>query len=241
MIATRNSSPPGARPLPSWERLGAAVIDFLVLAVLELIAAVPIAGKQYAKIISFEEAHGGRTANLAKNPHFVSLANKFSVQLMHLGIVAAALTAIYLIGMYLGAGATLGKLALGLRVTRVDGRPMTIRDAVFRSIVFWVANPFLIPVIGVLLWLLQFIGGTLVLLIRPDHRGPEDLLGGTMVVRKADRGRTLADIAGYDLPSVPPAQPPDAPTVRSGHLPGWGPVGDQPPPPAGSGPEEAPK
>lgn len=215
------------------------MIDFLVLFVIELIVAIPIAGHQFTRVVNFEKAYTGSRSALTKNPHFVALAHLFAVQLRYVGIVAAALTAIYLIGMYLATGATLGKLALGLRITRVDGRPMTIRDAVLRSIVFWVGNPFL-PVIGVWIWLLQYVGGTLVLLFRPDHRGPEDLLGGTMVVRKVDQGRSLADVAGYGPPSVPPSTPPDAPVLRGGHLPGWGPVPDQPPPPPEGGTEEAP-
>ncbi|MGA7173169.1 MAG: RDD family protein [Candidatus Dormiibacterota bacterium] len=239
MIANSNSSPLRSNALPSWERLGAAVIDFLVLFVIELIVAIPIAGHQFTRVVNFEKAYTGSRSALTKNPHFVALAHLFAVQLRYVGIVAAALTAIYLIGMYLATGATLGKLALGLRITRVDGRPMTIRDAVLRSIVFWVGNPFL-PVIGVWIWLLQYVGGTLVLLFRPDHRGPEDLLGGTMVVRKVDQGRSLADVAGYGPPSVPPSTPPDAPVLRGGHLPGWGPVPDQPPPPPEGGTEEAP-
>jgi len=214
------------------------VIDFLVLFVIQLIVAIPIVGHQFSRIVKFEKSYTGKRSALTNNPHFVSLAHQFGVQLLHFGIVAAALTAVYLIGMYLATGATLGKLALGLRITRVDGRPMTIRDAVLRSLVFWVGNPFL-PVIGVWIWLLQYVGGTLVLLFRPDHRAPEDLLGGTMVVRKVDQGRSLADVAGYGPPSVPPSSPPDAQVLRGGHLPGWGPVGDQPPPPPAGGTEEA--
>ncbi len=239
MIANSNSSPIRRGALPSWERLAAAVIDFVVLFVVELIVAIPIAGHQYSRIAAFARAHEN-SSGLAKNPHFVALARQLSLQTFHVWIAAAAITAVYLIGMYLATGATLGKLALGLRITRTDGRPMTVRDAVLRSIVFWIGSP-LLPLIGIWIWLLQFVGGTLVLLIRPDHRGPEDLLGGTMVVRQADRGRSIAELTGYGPPAVPPAYPPDAPPLRGGHLPGWGPVVDQAPPQPGGGTEEGPK
>ena len=238
MIADPASGPMATRRLPSWERLAAAVIDFLVLLVPQLILFVVIAGHQFSRIYSYEVAHRSEgAAKLAAAPAFVRLGHQFTPAFDTFLIVAEALTAVYLIGMYLGTGATLGKLALGLRIRRVDGRPMTIRDAVLRSLVFWV--PILIPAIGVWLVLLQYVGGTLVLLIRPDHRGPEDLLAGTLVVRQADQGRSLAEITGIGAAAIPPARPPNAPRLPGGHLPGWGPVADQPPPPGG-GTEEAP-
>jgi uncharacterized RDD family membrane protein YckC len=238
VIASPTPQPSGARPLPSWERLAAAVIDFVVLLIPQVILATLIAGPQYSRLFAYATAHA-RESNLAKDPHFVRLADRLTPALLHYGISAAAVTAIYLIGMYLGAGATLGKLALGLRITRVDGRPMTVRDAVLRSLVFWVGSPFM-PVIGVWIWLVQFIGGTLVLLFRPDHRAPEDLIGGTIVVRKEQSGRPLSELLSYRRPYVPADQPPNAPPARGGHLPGWGPASDQPPPPPRGGEEEAP-
>ncbi|MGH7643543.1 MAG: RDD family protein [Candidatus Dormibacteria bacterium] len=228
----------GQRSLPSWERLAAAVIDFLVLIVPQLILFTVIAGHRFSKIYSFEVAHRGEgAAKLAANSTFIRLGHQFTPAFDTFLIVSEALTAAYLIGMYLGTGATLGKLALGLRISRVDGRPMTVRDGVLRSLVFWV--PFLIPLVGVWLLLLQYVGGTLVLLIRPDHRGPEDLVAGTFVMRKADQGRSLAEISGVGLQSISAPPPSDSPVVRTGHLPGWGPVTDQPPSP-GEESEEAP-
>lgn len=235
MIARPNPLPGGARALPSGERLAAAVIDFLVLAVPQVILAVLIAGPQFRRYFTFVSAHA-KNAHLTTNPTFIRLAHQLGTVGFRFSIVSEALTAVYLIGMYLGTGATLGKLALGLRITRVDGSSMTIRDAVLRSLVFWV--PLLIPVIGLWLWLLQYIGGTLVVLIRPDHRGPEDLLGRTIVVRKESRGRPLQELLGYaGTAAVPPSQPPTPPHGRGGHLPGWGPPADQPPPPSGPEPE----
>ncbi len=235
-IADPNASPPGPRALPSWERLAAGVIDFFVLVIPEVILFVIIAGKRYAAIYSFAVAHKG-AKNLANNPHFVKLADRLGADLFWVGIGVAALTAVYLIAMYLTAGATVGKLALGLRITRTDGRPMTGLSAFLRSVPFWVGSPFLFAPIGTWIWLLQFFGGTLVILFRPDHRGPEDFLGHTMVVRKVDQGRTLADLTSYRQPYIPPAQPPAAPAGRGGHLPGWGPGADQPPPPGGGSTE----
>ncbi|HVC23376.1 MAG TPA: RDD family protein [Candidatus Dormibacteraeota bacterium] len=225
-----------SRRLPSWERLAAGFIDWLVLLIPEIILAVIFASHAYSRLFSYIKAHKGES-NLSKDPRFVHLSHLLSTPLVHFLIASEAVTAIYLIGMYLGTGATLGKLALGLRITRVDGHPLTAWDAVLRSLVFWV--PLLIPIIGIWLWLLQYVGGTLVMLFRPDHRGPEDLIAGTIVVPKNARGSSLAEMTGYITPNAPPPQPPDAP-VRGGHLPGWGPANEQQPPPPDQGPGETP-
>ncbi|HEY6538219.1 MAG TPA: RDD family protein [Candidatus Dormibacteraeota bacterium] len=236
MIASPTST--ASRGLPAWERLAAAVIDFLVLAVAWVILLVILVGHDYSRLAKYAVAHSKET-HLGKDPRFVHLSHQLTAPLFHVGIAAAAVTALYLIGMYLGTGATLGKLALGLRITRVDGSPMTIWNAVLRSLVFWLGNPLFIPIVGVLIWLLEFIVGTLLLLTRSDHRGPEDFLGRTFVVRKEDQGRSLAELTGRGpiLPSQTP--PPAAPPLRGGHLPGWGPV-DQPSPPPPTDPGEAP-
>src|ERR1035437_5026638 len=47
VIASPTPQPSGARPLPSWERLGAAVIDFVVLFLPPGILALFVAGPQY--------------------------------------------------------------------------------------------------------------------------------------------------------------------------------------------------
>lgn len=234
VIANPSPLPGGARALPSGERLAAAVIDFLVLAVPQVILALVIAGPEFRRYFSFVAAHT-KDPHLTTDPTFVRLAHQLAAVGFRFSIVSEALTALYLVGMYLGTGATLGKLALGLRITRVDGNPMTVRDAVLRSLVFWV--PLLIPLVGVWLWLLEYIGGTLVVLFRPDHRGPEDLVGQTIVVRKESRGRPLAELLGYGRASAPTSQPPAPAQGRSGHLPGWGPASDQPPAPATGPPE----
>jgi uncharacterized RDD family membrane protein YckC len=195
---------------------------------------IVITSSQYHHFTVFLEAHSKAT-NLATNPTFVRLSQHLSTVASEFLYASEALTAGYLILMYLRFGATLGKLALGLRITRVDGSPMTVRDAALRSLVFWV--PLLIPVIGLWLWLVQYIAGTLVVLFRPDHRGPEDLLGKTIVVRKDSVGRSLPELLNYGPPLAPPGQPP-GPQGRGGHLPGWGPSDDRPPTPAGGEPEE---
>jgi uncharacterized RDD family membrane protein YckC len=232
VIASPDPLRGGARALPSGERLAAAVIDFLVLAVPQavLLVVIVLTSSQYHQFTVFLEAHSKAT-NLASNPTFVRLSKHLTTVATEFLYTAEAVTAAYLIFMYIRFGATLGKLALGLRITRVDGSPMTVRNAVLRSTVFWI--PLLVPVIGLWIWLVEYMAGTLVVLFRPDHRGPEDLLGHTIVVRKESVGRSLAELLHYAPPLAPPGQPP-SPQGRGGHLPGWGPS-DAPPPPPGPG------
>ncbi|MGA8207103.1 MAG: RDD family protein [Candidatus Dormiibacterota bacterium] len=236
MIASPNPLGGGARALPSGERLAAAVIDFLVLAVPQavLLVLIVLTSSQYHQFTVFLEAHSKAT-NLATNPTFVRLSQHLTTVASEFLYAAEAVTAVYLIFMYLRFGATLGKLALGLRITRVDGSPMTASNAVLRSTVFWI--PLLIPVIGLWVWLVEYMAGTLVVLFRPDHRGPEDLLGHTIVVRKESAGRSLSELLNYAPPLAPPGQPP-SPQARGGHLPGWGPSTDRPPTASPGEPEE---
>jgi uncharacterized RDD family membrane protein YckC len=237
LLARPAPPPAGARGLPAAERLAAAVVDFGVLAVPQVIVAIAIAGHQFSRYASFVANHSKDT-HLATNPTFVKLAASVNATIPRFLLVSEAITAVYLIGMYLATGATLGKLVMGLRITRVDGSPMTPRDAVLRSLVFWV--PLLIPAIGLWLWLAQYIGGTLVVLFRPDHRGPEDLLGRTIVVRKESQGRSLAELFSPARPGTPTFPPPSPPAARGGHLPGWGPADEPPAGPGAGKPEDIP-
>jgi uncharacterized RDD family membrane protein YckC len=236
VIASPNPLGGGTRALPSGERLAAAVIDFLVLAVPQavLLVVIVLTSSQYHQFTVFLEAHSKAT-NLATNPTFVRLSQHLTTVASEFLYAAEAVTAVYLIFMYLRFGATLGKIALGLRITRVDGSPMTARNAVLRSTVFWI--PLLIPVIGLWVWLVEYMAGTLVVLFRPDHRGPEDLLGHTIVVRKDSVGRSLSELLNYAPPLTPPGQPP-SPQGRGGHLPGWGPSNERPPKAGPGEPEE---
>src|ERR1019366_7615729 len=84
VIASPTPQPSGARPLPSWERLAAAVIDFVVLLIPQVILATLIAGPQYSRLFAYATAHA-RESNLAKDPHFVRLADRLTPALLHYG------------------------------------------------------------------------------------------------------------------------------------------------------------
>ncbi len=218
----------GASTLPSGERLAAAVVDFLVLLIPQVVIFIILLGHVVGRYAKFLRAHP-HDNHLATTPGFHTLSHQFSSAGFHFLIVSEVVTAIYLIGMYLGVGTTLGKMAMGLRITRADGNPMRPSDAVLRSLVFWV--PLLIPVIGFWIWILVYVGGTITLMARPDHRGPEDMLAHTIVVRKDAVGHSLDDLLGRLPNQMSPGSPPAPLAARGGHLPGWDPVAQPPPDP----------
>ena len=180
-------SPTGDRPQrarPRLERLGAAMIDFAVLAIPQVVITTALLGTPLQRYTRF----------VAQHPHAtlpVALAHSPGLEtaLYHSIIAWEALTALYLIGGYLYAGATLGKLVFRLRITRVDGRPLRAIDAVLRSIPFWL--PFLVRPLTLYLLLLVFVFNPVLFLTRRDGRALEDMLGSSMVVRTDEVGQPL--------------------------------------------------
>ncbi|MGH7611462.1 MAG: RDD family protein [Candidatus Dormibacteria bacterium] len=229
----------GATNLPSGERLAAGVVDFLVLIIPEAILFVLVADHSVGLLLKYIRAHeksGHIVTGALKTAQYHHLAVQTGKAVFLFIIVTQALTAVYLIGMYLARGATVGKLAMGLRITRADGQPMRPANAALRSMVFWIPALLIVIPYGTWIWILVTIASTVLILARPDHRGLDDMIGGTIVVRKESVGRPLADLLGFSPSQVPPGSPP-APG-HGGHLPGWEPV-EQPPaptsPPAESG------
>ncbi|MHB8393181.1 MAG: RDD family protein [Candidatus Dormibacteria bacterium] len=223
---TQSSSPGRPLALPVWPRFAAAALDFLVLLVPEVIAYQLIAGPTLSQALRYYNSHQklGLANAVAHTPNY-------QPAVYHFYIAMEAITAAYLIATYLGFSATLGKLALRLRITRVDGSPLRTRDAVLRSLPFWI--PLLLPSpVGIYVFFFQFLGGSILIIFRPDHRGPEDLLGNSIVVAKEAQGRSLGEaVSVVRTPSTlrRPTLTPPAPTVaRGGHLPGWEPIESPP-------------
>ncbi len=213
-------------PLPRGPRFLAAIIDFLVLLIPEVVAYELIAAGPVNRWATYYQSHPkvGVSGSLAKFPDV-------NGAVYHFYIAIEVITAIYLIGTYLGLGATVGKLALGLRITRLDGSRLSVRAAVLRSIPFWL--PLLVTPISLPLLFFQYVGSPILIISRPDRRALGDLLAGTMVIRKELAGTGLQDLIAQGPPVPPPKTPPPA---RSGHLPGWEPA-SQPPAPVSSGSE----
>ncbi|MHB1638870.1 MAG: RDD family protein [Candidatus Dormibacteria bacterium] len=218
---SQSLAPERARALPVGPRFAAALIDFIILLIPEILAYLLIAAPEVARVQRYFQLHPkqGIAAAVAHAPGYAA-AN------LHFFIVVEAVTAAYLIASYLFLSATVGKRLLGLRITRVDGNPLRVRDAVLRSLPFWV--PWLVPAVGLYLNFFQFVGGSVLLVFRPDHRGPEDMLGNSIVVRQEQQGRSLRDLVTIGPPRQPPLAPPAAQAPRGGHLPGWEPIAQPP-------------
>lgn len=87
----------------------------------------------------------------------------------------------------LGGGRTLGKRALGIRVRREDGRPLTVLDSALRNLLRFVD---FLPVL--------YAVGVLTMLLDPRQRRLGDLVAGTVLVR--DR---KLDLSRYEVDAQP--------------------------------------
>lgn len=103
----------------------------------------------------------------------------FAINRFELGRIAMAITAraagILLVIFYfpvswlLTGGRSAGKVVFGLRIERVDGRPLRVRTCLVREAAYWIsAVPFCL--------------GFLWILFDHDRRGWHDRLSGTRVV-----------------------------------------------------------
>lgn len=219
-----------ADPLPRAPRFGAAFIDFLILLIPEVIAYLLIAAGPINRWAVYLQSHPkqGVSGALNHNPGV-------NAAVYHFYIAIEVITAVYLIATYLALGATVGKMAFGLRIRRVDGQPLTPLNAALRSVPFWL--PLLLTPIALPLLFFVYVGGSLLILSRPDRRGIADLLGRSMVVRQQFSGSSLQELVGTRALVAPPREPPRPASGGGGHLPGWEP--DQSPPsPVPSAPPE---
>ena len=91
----------------------------------------------------------------------------------------------------LSRGRSLGKLAVGLRVVRVDGGPIRFRHALVRGLAGFVVD----------FWTLGLFGAVAVIvsLCSSDGRRVGDFLAGTLVVRER-----VPESAGYPAIAMPP-------------------------------------
>ena len=89
---------------------------------------------------------------------------------------------VYYIGLEGTRGATVGKMALGLRVVKVDGSAVTLQDAVIRNLLRIVdAFPYFIP----------YLAGAVLIWTSPAKQRLGDRVANTLVVKKDQA--TIAD------------------------------------------------
>ena len=113
-----------------WRRLGARIIDLLIIGAVEIPVYAAVVGPK----IHLTERHGAVTKITGMTPP------------IGLFLLFAVLTALYEIGMVATRGGTIGKLTLGLRVEGIEGS----RVDWARSAVRWVpyGGLYLIPLVG---------------------------------------------------------------------------------------------
>jgi uncharacterized RDD family membrane protein YckC len=139
------------RPAGFLPRLGAWFIDQVFLS---LVSAVALSLLQ----VDVTPLNGLGLLELAKNPLFMKVQG-----------VVFVVWAIYVIAFNGSLGATLGKMAIGARIIRLDGSTLGFARAALRLLAEVVS-------------MLSFGVGYAFIAIRPDRRALHDLLAGTQVV-----------------------------------------------------------
>ena len=115
----------------------------------------------------------------------------------------------YIIFELVWNGQSPGKRAIGLRVVREGGRPITFVSSAIRNLIRIV--DFLPAFYGI---------GVVVMFVDRRARRLGDLAGGTLVVKER-RGVTLESLTAHSVAAPPPArpgEPPQQPTLPNVHL-----------------------
>ena len=146
----------GLETVGFWPRLGAFLLDWLVLYGLSFLVVDLLIGT-------------GPITRPGMDPNDIN-----SIDWMVLGqrlVAGLLLNLIYYTGLTGQFGATIGKMAIGVRVVRMDGSPVGFGLAALRFLASILSS--------ITLWI-----GYLMIAFRPDHRALHDLIVGTQVVYK---------------------------------------------------------
>ena len=137
-----------------WRRIAAFLIDAVVLAII----AIP-----------FLEFTRGTTIQNGNELH------TFKVGMSGIRpLIWAAVSFVYFMGMESVLARTLGKMVLGIRVIRQDGRPCSFGSVLVRNLVRIVdAFPYVIP----------YLVGFIILAATDGQRRLGDMVAGTTVIR----------------------------------------------------------
>ncbi len=153
----------GVRPCGFWARLAAYIVDHIIWGAIFLMVWTPIAQARHWAMPVFPQEL--TDANLEQ------FWQQLGVWMNRAAPVLYPIFFLYdvlLTGRY---GATLGKMAVGARVTRADGTPIGYNRAVWRWLAARLSD-------------FTFFAGYLLVAMRPDKRALHDLLAGTRVVYK---------------------------------------------------------
>lgn len=155
-----------------WQRVLARIIDLLVVSALTVLVCLP----WLLPYLRTAYRNAEQAANPGGRPQFVPLGTRDALLV---SLVSALLYFGYDLFQHGLWGRTLGKRALGLRVTRSDGSRLSWRRVAVRS-GLWTLVP-AIPTFGLLL---QLMDGLWALWDKPWRQSIHDKVAGTVVVQR---------------------------------------------------------
>jgi uncharacterized RDD family membrane protein YckC len=158
MLANRE-----ARPVGFWARFGAYLIDHFLLSVVFIMVWIPIANGEHWAMPALPTE--------STQAALQQFSAQFNVWLDRALPVFYPIFLIYEVLLNGRFGATLGKMAIGAKITMVDGSPIGYGRASLR----WFAER---------LSDFALFTGYLLILVRSDKRALHDLLAGTKVIYK---------------------------------------------------------
>jgi len=161
-LARLHAAAEAARPRPCgfWARLGAYVIDLMVLGVIFQLAWTPLASARHWVLPEWPKE--------MTDAALQQFTQEWAPRVLPLYYPIFFLYTVLLNGRF---GATIGKMAAGARIVRPDGSPIGYRRAALRWLAARVSD------------FACFAGYSLIAL-RPDKRALHDLLAGTKVIYK---------------------------------------------------------
>ena len=161
--ATSIAADRAARPTGFWARLGAYMIDHVLLTLLFAAVWIPIANERHWPMPELP-----KDSSAAATQQF---RDQFNVWLDRALPVFYPIFLIYDVLLNGRFGATIGKMAIGAKITMADGSPIGYGRALLR----WCAAR---------LSDISLFTGYLLIVVRADKRALHDLLAGTKVIYK---------------------------------------------------------
>ena len=152
-------------PAGFWMRLAAYMIDFILLTIIFVAVWTPIAGPRHWQL-----PDPPRTLTVASWQQYYAQFSALADKALPVFYPIFLLYNVLLNGRF---GATAGKMAIGAKITKLDGSPIGYNRALLRWLATRLCELLLIFIVDYL-----FIG------LRRDKRALHDLLAGTKVVYK---------------------------------------------------------
>ena len=182
----RDATTPDGQPLSGWwARVGAYVIDQVIVAIVGMLIGFPqvrVIAHQYSVLFT-ESLHAARTSSPV--PDSGQLAAQLATPMALLGVILLVVGFVYNVGFLKWRAATPGKMALGLRVRRRDvAGPLPWGTVLLRWLAqFWTSFLTLVPVLGAIVGLYPLLDD-LWPLWDGKRQALHDKVAGTNVVRR---------------------------------------------------------